>query len=89
MIKLLLADDHQVFREGLAVLLKEQPDMKICAEANNGNEILEILKTQAIDVIIMDIKMPEMNGMDCAEQITTKHTELKFWYLLLMITINT
>jgi two-component system nitrate/nitrite response regulator NarL len=69
-VRLLIADDHEVMRLGIRNLLEGKPGWSVCAEANNGQEAIEkTLKFQP-DVIIMDISMPVMNGLDAATKIT-------------------
>lgn len=64
MIRVALADDHTMFREGLASLLEEQDSMTVVGEANNGEEVLALLKEAPIDVLLLDIEMPGMDGFD-------------------------
>ena len=68
-IRVLLADDHKLFREGLRSLIEEQPHMKVVAEAGNGRTALQLAQKISPDVVVMDISMPEMNGMEAARQI--------------------
>ena len=68
-IKILLADDHRVLRQGMAQALETQPDMVVVAQANNGIEAVELVKTHQPDVALVDINMPEMNGITCIEKI--------------------
>jgi len=68
-IKLLLADDHAVVRSGLRMLLEAQPDMEIIGEAENGRETIEKVRTLQPDVVLMDIEMPGMNGIEATRQI--------------------
>jgi two-component system, NarL family, response regulator len=63
-IRVLAVDDHPLLREGIATLLAAQPDMKLVAEASNGREAIEQYRTHRPDVILMDLQMPEMNGVD-------------------------
>jgi DNA-binding NarL/FixJ family response regulator len=63
-IRVLAVDDHPLLREGIATLLAAQPDMKLVAEASNGREALEQYRTHRPDVTLMDLQMPEMNGVD-------------------------
>ena len=71
-ITLILADDHAVVRSGLRMLLDAQSDMRIVGEANNGREALELTRSLKPDVILMDIMMPEMNGIDATRRITSE-----------------
>ncbi len=69
-ITLVLADDHAVVRSGLRMLLDAQSDMRIVGEANNGREAIELTRSLKPDVILMDIMMPEMNGIEATRRIT-------------------
>ena len=71
-ITLVLADDHAVVRSGLRMLLDAQSDMRIVGEANNGREALELARSLIPDVILMDIMMPEMNGIEATRRITSE-----------------
>ena len=75
-VRVLVADDHEVMRMGIRNLLEVQPGWTVCAEANNGQEAVEKTLQYRPDVIIMDISMPEMNGLEAANQITEKHPEI-------------
>jgi len=68
-IKLMLADDHEIVRAGLRMLLGIQPDMEIVAEASSGREAIELAQTHQPDVVLMDIAMPDMNGMEATRQL--------------------
>ena len=63
-IKLLLVDDHQVITDGLKALLDKQPGIRVSATASNGFEALELIKLLEFDLVLMDIDMPGMNGLD-------------------------
>ena len=65
----MLADDHLVVRSGLRMLLESKPDMEIVAEAESGREALEKLRVVRPDVILMDIQMPDMNGIEATQRI--------------------
>src|SRR5579862_3104488 len=68
-ITVLLAEDHQVVREGLRALLKTEQDIEIVAEAWTGNQAVELARRTIPDVVVMDISMPEMNGLEATRQI--------------------
>jgi DNA-binding NarL/FixJ family response regulator len=68
-IRILIADDHTIVRQGLARLLEEQPDLKVVGEATNGNKAIEIALDLKPDIVIMDIAMPRMNGLEAAKRI--------------------
>ena len=68
-IRILLADDHTVVRDGLRALLERQPDMAVVAEAGDGRECLQMAELHLPDVVLMDVAMPEMNGIEAARRI--------------------
>ena len=68
-IRVLLADDHAVLRSGLRALLNLEPDMEVVGEASNGREAIELGQTLKPDVIVMDISMPEMDGLAATKAI--------------------
>lgn len=74
-IKLVLADDHAVVRSGLRMLLDAQPDMEIVGEAESGKQALAQVRQLQPDVILMDIQMPDMNGIEATRQIKEAHGE--------------
>lgn len=68
-IRLLLADDHPVVRAGLAQMFGAQPDMEVVAEAADGREALELYRKTRPDVLVVDLSMPIMNGIEVARQV--------------------
>ena len=81
MTTLLIADDHKIFREGLTVLLENEPNLKIIAEASNGLEVIELLKSITPDLILLDIEMPKLDGFDVLRQIKGTKTKSKILVL--------
>ena len=77
MIKIIIADDHQIFRDGLRSLLGREPDMEVIAEAENGRGAMKILEEMIPDVIIMDVAMPDLNGIEATRQITQNFSAVK------------
>lgn len=72
-IRILLADDHTIVRDGLRALLERQPDMSVVAEAADGRECVQLAEQHAPDVVMMDVAMPEMNGIEAARRILSGH----------------
>jgi two-component system response regulator NreC len=68
-INLILADDHAVVRSGIRMLLEAQPDIEIVAEAETGKDAVSLVRSLRPDVIVMDIQMPDMNGIEATKQI--------------------
>jgi DNA-binding NarL/FixJ family response regulator len=85
MINLMLVDDHKIVREGIRLLIDLQPDMRIVAEAGNGVECLAKLKNYSIDIVILDINMPEMDGIRTLKAINRKRTNRP---KVLMLTVH-
>ena len=71
-IRILLADDHTVIRKGLRLLLESQPGFKVIAEAADGRETVELAETHAPHVVVLDVAMPNLNGIEAARQISAK-----------------
>lgn len=68
-IRILLADDHAVVRQGFSALLRAQPDMEVVGEAANGREAIERAKELQPDVVVMDVAMPELNGIEATRRL--------------------
>jgi DNA-binding NarL/FixJ family response regulator len=67
-IRIIIADDHQLFRNGLKILLDSFPEFEVAGEASNGEEFLKLIKTVKADVALMDINMPELDGIDATRK---------------------
>lgn len=76
-IRILLADDHRIMREGLKALLEKHSSMEVIAEAENGIQTLEIARREKPDVIIMDIAMPDINGIEATRQLKSEMKDIK------------
>jgi two-component system, NarL family, response regulator NreC len=76
-IKILLADDHQIVRQGLRLLLSTESDLKVVGEADNGRKTVQLSQELSPDVIIMDISMPDLNGLDATRQISSESPGVK------------
>ncbi len=76
-INIIIADDHQMFIDGLIAMFKDHPYINVRATANNGKETLQQLKNNYFDVVLLDINMPELNGIESARIITLKYPQTK------------
>jgi len=76
-ISVVIADDHIIFRKGLATILNEISTVKLVAETSNGHELLDFLKSGTTDVILLDIKMPGMDGIEACRRVSEKYPDIK------------
>ncbi|OPY03131.1 MAG: Oxygen regulatory protein NreC [Syntrophorhabdus sp. PtaB.Bin047] len=76
-IRIVVADDHQIMREGLKALIDKQPDMEVAAEAQDGLMATKLARKLLPQVVIMDIGMPEMNGIDATREIVAETKDVK------------
>ncbi|MHB0999160.1 MAG: response regulator [Armatimonadota bacterium] len=76
-IRVVLADDHKLMREGLCGLLEKQKDITVVGLADNGREAIQLVSKHSPDVVIMDISMPELNGIDATRQIVSEYPKVK------------
>ena len=76
-IRILLADDHKITRQGLRSLLEKQQDMEVVAEAENGRIAVRLAGEIAPDVVIMDLTMPDLNGVEATRQIVADSPDVK------------
>jgi DNA-binding NarL/FixJ family response regulator len=77
-IRVLIVDDHPVVREGIASMLKKETDFKVVGEASNGLEAIEKARELSPDVVLMDLRMPEMDGVEAISRIKAEKPEVKF-----------
>ena len=77
MIKIVLADDHQIVRHGLRSLLSAEPDMQVVGEADNGRSVVRMVQEFSPQVVIMDISMPDLNGIEATRQIIAESPGIK------------
>lgn len=75
--KIFLVDDHAIVRQGLKALIEKRPEMQVVGEAANGRDAVRLNSRLNPDVVIMDISMPDMNGIDAAQQISATSTDAK------------
>ncbi|MHC4497518.1 MAG: response regulator [Planctomycetota bacterium] len=76
-IRILLADDHKITRQGLRSLLDNQPDIEVVAEAEEGRAAVRLMRELAPNVVIMDVSMPDLNGMEATRQIVAEFPNVK------------
>ena len=76
-IRIVIVDDHQIVRDGLRFLISGEPDMTIVAEAENGQDLLDKLAIEQPDVILLDIRMPVLNGIQATEKIHQLYPDVK------------
>ena len=76
-IKIILAENHQVFREYLRNKLDQEPDMTVVGEAADGHEAIDLARRFAPDIVVMDVMMPEMNGIEATRQIAATFPDIK------------
>jgi DNA-binding NarL/FixJ family response regulator len=76
-LRILLADDHEIVREGLRLLIDGQSDMRVVGEAANGEEVLPKARELKPDIVIMDLSMPKLNGLQATERLKAAYPDIK------------
>ena len=76
MINILIADDHAIVREGLKQIVAEEADIKVIGEAENANQVFELLQTKEINIIILDINMPGKSGLEALKDLRKDYPKI-------------
>lgn len=80
-IKIVIADDHAIVRQGLKLILSAQPDLEVIGEAANGKEVVELVQKLKPDVVLLDVAMPELNGIEATRRMVEANGRLKILVL--------
>jgi DNA-binding NarL/FixJ family response regulator len=83
-IKYAIADDHEVFRHGVKLVLSDDPSLEFIHEAGNGFALIKLLETSTVDVILLDLKMPVMDGLSTSVEIRSKFPQIKILALTML-----
>jgi len=75
-IKIIIADDHPILRQGLVKILSEDPDLVVTGEAQNAKETIDIIRKEACEIVILDITLPDRNGIQVLEQIKREKPDM-------------
>ncbi|MBX0289327.1 response regulator transcription factor [Hymenobacter sp. HSC-4F20] len=84
MIRIALADDHAIIRDGIRALLQEEEDMAVVGEASNGHQLLALLPDVAVDVVLLDINMPELDGYGTLQQLQRLYPQVRVLILSML-----
>jgi len=85
MLRVAVTDDHTLFRKSLSFLINSFKNMEVILEASNGQELLEKLKHQAIDILLLDLQMPKMDGFETYQRLNTEYPDIK---VLVLTSLN-
>jgi DNA-binding NarL/FixJ family response regulator len=84
MLKIAITDDHTLFRKSLSLLVGSFENMQVVVEASNGKELLEKLESTAVDILLLDLQMPEMDGFETSLKINEQYPDIKILILTLL-----
>lgn len=84
MLRIAITDDHTLFRKSLRLLINSFENMEVVAGASNGIELLEILKTVPVDILLLDLQMPEMDGFETCKKVNELYPDIKILILSLL-----
>ena len=84
MIRVVIVDDHQMFIDGIKGLLTSKPDIQVVGEANDGVALIDVLNSMPVDVVLLDVNMPKMDGFEALKHVVNKHPETS----VLMLTMH-
>lgn len=76
-IRIIIADDHQLFLDGLMLILAEMDDVELVAHAGNGKDVLRLLRSHKADMLLLDINMPVMNGLEALKEVKKSYPEIR------------
>src|ERR1044071_44713 len=80
-INYIIADDHKVFREGVKTVLQDEPDFKLLAEVSSGTELIALLKSTVPHILLLDVKMPGLDGMEVTKLVKEQYPAVKILIL--------
>jgi len=83
-VRIIIADDHQIFIEGIKALIKDADTVSLVGEAVNGEQLLNLLETKEVDLVLMDVYMPKMGGIEATQKIVTSYPNVKVLGLTMM-----
>src|SRR5690554_755940 len=89
MLKIAITDDHNLFRESLILLINHMENIEVIVEASNGIELLEKLENVSVDLLLLDLRMPEMDDFETAHKVKEQYPDLKILILTMMNDRNT
>ncbi|MBV6624591.1 MAG: response regulator transcription factor [Rivularia sp. (in: Bacteria)] len=85
-IRTLVAEDHEIVRDGICAIVNQQPDISVVAEAENGEQAVKLYREQQPDVVLMDLRMPKVEGVEAIAQIKSEFSEAK---IIILTTYDT